>query len=146
MEKDLEMFFALYYLVLYYSFVIMCFYIWGLGFRKLFFDVTFSVTMIKLNSHCTFKILVFQIFFIKILFFSYKIKWSDKLILNAINFNFITNNVKGLLLSKKRLKLFEYFRNKLSSNGMLFLQETHSTINNELKWKDKFKGALFFPM
>ena len=77
MEKDFGMFFALYYLVLYYSFVIMCFYIWGLGFRKLFFDVTFSVTMIKLNSHCTFKILDFQIFFIKILFFSYKIKWSD---------------------------------------------------------------------
>ena len=66
--------------------------------------------------------------------------------MNAINFNFITNNVKGLQLSKKRLKLFEYFRDKLSSNGILFLQETHSTINNELKWKDEFKGALFFPM
>lgn len=64
--------------------------------------------------------------------------------MNAINFNFITNNVKGLQLSKKRLKLFEYFRDKLSSNGILFLQETHSTINNELKWKDEFKGALFF--
>ena len=44
---------------------------------------------------------------------------------------------------KKSLKLFEYFREKLSSNGILFLQETHSTINNKLKWKDKFKGALF---
>ena len=64
--------------------------------------------------------------------------------MNAINFNFITNSVKGLQLSKKRLKLFEYFRDKLSSNGILFLQETHSTINNELKWKDEFKGALFF--
>ena len=55
----------------------MCFYIWGLGFRKLFFVVTFSFSMIKLNSHCTFKILDFQIFFIKILFSFYKIKWSD---------------------------------------------------------------------
>ena len=64
--------------------------------------------------------------------------------MNAINFNFITNNVKGLQLSKKCLKLFEYFRDKLSSNGIIFLQETHSTINNELKWKDEFKGALFF--
>ena len=64
--------------------------------------------------------------------------------MNAINFNFITNNVKGLQLSKKSLKLFEYFREKLSSNGILFLQETHSTINNKLKWKDEFKGALFF--
>ena len=64
--------------------------------------------------------------------------------MNVINFNFIANNVKGLQLSKKRLKLFGYFRNKLSSNGILFLQETHSTINNELKWKDEFEGALFF--
>ena len=64
--------------------------------------------------------------------------------MNAINFNFITNNVKGLQLSKKRLNLFEYFRDKLSSNGILFLQETHSTINNKLKWKGEFKGALFF--
>ena len=64
--------------------------------------------------------------------------------MNAINFNFITNNVKGLQSSKKRLKLFEYFRDKLSSNGILFLQETHSTINNELKWRDEFKGSLHF--
>ena len=35
---------------------------------------------------------------------------------------FVTNNVKGLQSSKKRLKLIEYLKNKLESNGhTLFL-------------------------
>ena len=44
-----------------------------------------------------------------------------------INFNFILNNVKGLKLTKKRIKLFEYFKSKLAPSGVLFAQETHST-------------------
>ena len=35
---------------------------------------------------------------------------------------FITNNVKGLQSSKKRLKLIKYLKTKLESNGLLFLQ------------------------
>ena len=64
--------------------------------------------------------------------------------MDDINFNFVSNNVKGLQSSKKRLKLFEYFRNKISPNGIVFLQETHSTKNNEIKWKDEFRGNLYF--
>ena len=41
---------------------------------------------------------------------------------------FITNNVKGIQSSRKLLKLIEYFKSKLGSNGLLFLQETHSTL------------------
>ena len=57
---------------------------------------------------------------------------------------FNTNNVKGLQSSKKRLKLIEYLKNKLESNGVLFLQETHSISNDENAWADDFKGQVFF--
>ena len=46
---------------------------------------------------------------------------------NTSDFNFLSNNVKGLQSSKKRLKLFQYFKNKISPKGILFLQETHSS-------------------
>ena len=57
---------------------------------------------------------------------------------------FVINNVKGLQLSKKRLKLIEYLKNKLVSNGVLFLQDTIS--NDENTWADDFKGQVFFRM
>ena len=33
-------------------------------------------------------------------------------VLNTSDFNFLSNNVKGLQSSKKRLKLFQFFKNK----------------------------------
>ena len=60
------------------------------------------------------------------------------------NYNFISNNVKGIKASEKRLKLFEYLKNNINDNGFIFLQETHSLSNDELKWKDKFERPLFF--
>ena len=62
----------------------------------------------------------------------------------AINFNFISNNVKGLKSTKKRIKLFEYFKSKLAPSGVLFAQETHSTKEIEQKWKDELNGQIFF--
>ena len=47
--------------------------------------------------------------------------------MSHINFNFLSNNVKGMQSSKKCLKQFEYFKSKLKPNELLFLQETHST-------------------
>ena len=58
--------------------------------------------------------------------------------------SFITNNVKGMQSSKKRLKLMQYFKDKIGSNGVLFLQETHSDSKVEQKWKEDFKGPNFF--
>ena len=46
---------------------------------------------------------------------------------NTSDFNFLSNNVKGLQSSKKRLKLFQYFKNKISPKIILFLQEAHSS-------------------
>ena len=62
------------------------------------------------------------------------------------NLKFVTNNVKGLQSTHKRLKMFEYFRNVLSLNGIIFLQETHSSINDEKTGVTNLKGNCFFLM
>ena len=59
------------------------------------------------------------------------------------NYNFISNNVKGIKASEKRLKLFEYLRNNINNNGFVFLQGTQSSLNDEQKWKDGFKDPLY---
>ena len=57
---------------------------------------------------------------------------------------FISNNVKGIRSSEKRLKIFEYLKNNIHYNGFAFLQETHSLTKDDKKWKDDFKDPLFF--
>ena len=59
-------------------------------------------------------------------------------------FYFISKNVKGIKPSEKRLKLFEYLRNKINNNDFIFLQETHLSSKDEQKWKDDFRDLLFF--
>ena len=39
--------------------------------------------------------------------------------------------------------MFEYPKNNINDNGFIFLQETHSLSNDELKWKNEFGGPLF---
>ena len=58
--------------------------------------------------------------------------------------SFITNNVKRIQSSKKRLKLIQYFKDKIGSTGILFLQETHSNSKMEQKWKEDSKDQVFF--
>ena len=48
-----------------------------------------------------------------------------KVMSNTIG-NFISNNVKGIRSSEKRLKIVEYLKNKIHHNDFIFLQETHS--------------------
>ena len=48
------------------------------------------------------------------------------------------------LLTSKRIKIFEYLKNYVTSNGFIFLQKTHSSVKNEKVWSDEFKGQLFF--
>ena len=52
--------------------------------------------------------------------------------MSSIKFNIISNNVKGLQSYKKRLKIFEYLKNKNGPNDILIFQATHSTKENEL--------------
>ena len=64
--------------------------------------------------------------------------------MDEINLSFLFNYVKGFKTLKKRLKFFNYFKNKSFPNGILFLQKTYSTKENEIKQKDKFDGYLYF--
>ena len=57
---------------------------------------------------------------------------------------FISNNVKGLQNSLNSIKISEYLKNNLGSNGFLFLQETHSSLADEKKWADELKEPIFF--
>ena len=56
--------------------------------------------------------------------------------------NVISNNVKGIQNSLKRLSSF--LKENMFYNGVLFFQETHSSSEDEIQWKDEFKGALSF--
>ena len=69
---------------------------------------------------------------------------ETKIMTKTTDINFISNNVKGIQKSLKRLKIFTYLKENMSYNGALFLQEIHSSSKDEIKWKDKFKGELFF--
>ena len=57
---------------------------------------------------------------------------------NQLNFNCLSDNVKGLQSTKKQLKLFNFLRNR----GILFLQETHSPVETEKKWIDDFNDKI----
>ena len=59
---------------------------------------------------------------------------------------FISNNVKGIQASQKRMKLFEYLKSCVATNEFVFLQETHSLIRDEKKWEDEFRASSFFLM
>ena len=56
----------------------------------------------------------------------------------------MSNNVNGLKSSTKCIKMFEYFREKISNNGIIFLQETHSSEDTFNNWQNDFKGEVFF--
>ena len=56
----------------------------------------------------------------------------------------MSNNVNGLKSSKKCIKMFEYFREKILNNGIKFLQETHSSKDTFNNWQNDFKGEVFF--
>ena len=61
----------------------------------------------------------------------------------ANKINFISNNVKGFQSTSKRLNFMKYFKDYIISNGFLFLQETHSTLNDKIKGKDDCKSEAF---
>ena len=58
--------------------------------------------------------------------------------------NFISNNANGLRSSIKRIKIFEYLKQKISGNGIIFIQESHSSEDTFSEWKDDFAGQIFF--
>ena len=62
--------------------------------------------------------------------------------MNNVNFlTFKTNNIKGIQNNSKWLSVVECFRNELRNNRILFLQQTHSTFNDENIWKNGFNAV-----
>lgn len=54
------------------------------------------------------------------------------------NINFIPNNVKGFQCNNKRLKVIEYFKDRIVSNGFLFfLHETYFFFMSVMKLSGK---------
>ena len=64
--------------------------------------------------------------------------------MNCDNLKFISNNVKGIQRSEKRIKMFEYLKNSISPSRFIFLQERHSSVNDEKRWCDELNGSLYF--
>ena len=56
--------------------------------------------------------------------------------------NFLTNIVRGRQPSKKRIGLTEEFKSKFNHYGLLFIQETHSSIKNEKASVNYLSGIL----
>ena len=56
---------------------------------------------------------------------------KDK-VTNQLNFNFLTNNVRGMF-TKKRVKMFEYLKSKIGHKGILFLPESHSSTDGTME-------------
>ena len=52
--------------------------------------------------------------------------------------NFLSNNVNGLNSSKKQIKMFDYVKEKIVNNGILFLQETDSSHDTVISWHVNF--------
>ena len=45
--------------------------------------------------------------------------------------NFVSDNIKGVRSSEKRLKIIEYLKNNTHHNDFVFPQETHSLMQDE---------------
>ena len=61
----------------------------------------------------------------------------------GVNFDILSLNTKDLRDKFKRNKLFTYAKNHLSASGILFMQETHSCIGDELSWSIQFDGKMW---
>ena len=49
---------------------------------------------------------------------------DNKNLKSQLNFNFLTDDVKGLQSTKKQSKLFNFLKNEIGPKGILFLQES----------------------
>ena len=58
--------------------------------------------------------------------------------------SFLSSNANELGSSKKQIKAFEHLKQKILGNGIIFLQETHSSEDTFTEWKDDFVGERFF--
>ena len=60
--------------------------------------------------------------------------------------NLISYNVNGIQNYHKRNKIFDYLRNNVNPNGLIFLQETHFSSKEEKNGRTILRGNSFFLM
>ena len=60
------------------------------------------------------------------------------------NIKFISNNVREIKNSEKRVKIFEYLKNNIRFNEVVLLWETRPCEKNEKECNEEFKELLFF--
>ena len=65
-------------------------------------------------------------------------------VMPAINFNCISNNVKGLKLTKKWIKLFEYIKSKLAPSAVRFARKNSCNQGNRKKMERWIEWANIF--
>ena len=54
------------------------------------------------------------------------------------NLQIVSLNVRGLQNKKKRNRIIQYF--KMKKFGVILLQDTYSTLQDENKWKNESEG------
>ena len=59
------------------------------------------------------------------------------------SFEVLTYNCKGLGQKNKRQRVFNYLNDKVK-NGVVLLQETHSTPECVTQWEKEWGGKMFF--
>ena len=59
------------------------------------------------------------------------------------DFKILSFNVKGLQNKSKRLQIFNFCKEKICNNGIVILQETHSSKKDAKKWKNEWGGDIF---
>ena len=100
----------------------------------LYFCVSVFVSLCRamqiIIQRCVIRQMVFQVF-------PYQIR---KIIAEMSDFRMLSLNVRGLSNFKKRRAIFAWCR-KQNAN-IIFLQETHSTGNNEKQWKAEWGAPL----
>ena len=135
-------------------------FIWG-NFTSYFFQSNDKWVYAFKRNIFIFKFYILLLFYIKIFFFlqqnmtciftdtqnnlfsvSILLHYKFQSMMN--NSSFISSSVKELQAISKRIKIFEYLKNYVTSNGFIFLQETHSSVKDEKLWNDEFEGQLFF--
>ena len=52
---------------------------------------------------------------------------------NMMDLNLVSYNVKRIQNSQDRYKIFEYLRNDIKPNSVIFLQQTHFSAKDEKK-------------
>ena len=64
--------------------------------------------------------------------------------MNSDNLKFIWNNVKGMQKLENRIKKYEYLKNSISLNVFIFIQEIHSSADDEKRQCDELNDNLYF--